>query len=95
MRGLEGVNTQERSPGLAVLLVEPIAQLDFIELLIAPQGNQHRLLTPLLKTSHQQDHFDQLRGVPALGLHQSINGGLPRSLHLSCCGVLQGHSLSS
>ena len=77
-----------------MLLIQPIGQLHLIELLITAQGNQQGLLATLLKTGHQQDHLDQLRGMPALGLHQAVNGGLTRGLHLACCGVLQGHSLS-
>ena len=78
-----------------MLLIQPIGQLHLIELLITAQGNQQGLLATLLKTRHQQDHLDQLGGMPALGLHQSINGGLTRGLYLACCCVLQGHRLSS
>ena len=55
-----------------------IGQLHLIELLVAPQADEHGLHQTVGEAGRQQQHLDDLGGVEAMGCGQGLNGGLSR-----------------
>ena len=74
---IEGSHLQQ-PPVIGKNSGDGIGQLHLIELLVAPQADEHGLHQTVGEAGRQQQHLDDLGGVEAVGCGQGLNGGLSR-----------------
>ena len=75
--GLRGERPQLQQGAVlgATAAADGIGQLHLIELLVAPQAHQQRLLAAVFKPGQQQQHLHHLGGVDAMGSAELLNAG--------------------